>query len=394
MINHGRVTLGHMEAVTFGRSVVEALPEEIENCGAERIFLIFSETLDRTTNEVQKLRTTLGSKLVGQFSSIGAHTPREGVIAATKEVRDTSADILVTFGGGSITDGAKAVTLCLANDIFKPEDIDLLLPQKDSDGCLLPPDFSGPQLNQICIPTTLSAAEFTAVAGVTDQRTSTKEMLRHPDIMPHAVILDPIAAQFTPEWLFLSTGIRAIDHCVEGICSNEAHAFGDAFAVKGLSLLARGLPHLKSDPTDLAARLDCQIGAWMSAGPLVSGVPMGASHGIGYVLGARFGIPHGHTSCIMLPAVMRWNKIANSERQTLVADTLGVIDESVSNDAGDRLDALISGLGMPRNLNSVGINREYFQEIAELAMSTQWVPRNPRTIAGPAEIVEILELAA
>ena len=126
-----------MEAVTFGRSVVEALPEEIENCGAERIFLIFSETLDRTTNEVQKLRTTLGSKLVGQFSSIGAHTPREGVIAATKEVRDTSADILVTFGGGSITDGAKAVTLCLANDIFKPEDIDLLLPQKESDGCLI-----------------------------------------------------------------------------------------------------------------------------------------------------------------------------------------------------------------------------------------------------------------
>jgi len=117
---------------------------------------------------------------------------------------------------------------------------------------------------------------------------------------------------------------------------------------------------------------------------------MGASHGIGYVLGAVFDIPHGHTSCIMLPAVMHWNKPANAERQALVAAAMGHPDE----DAGDVLDAFIGGLGMPRSLGAVKIGPESFARIAEQAMGTPWVPRNPRPIVGPAQVREILELAA
>jgi len=125
-------------------------------------------------------------------------------------------------------------------------------------------------------------------------------------------------------------------------------------------------------------------------GPLAAGVPMGASHGIGYVLGAAFDIPHGHTSCIMLPTVMRWNKPANAERQMLVAAAMGHPGE----DAADVLDAFIAGLGMPRSLGAVGIGSESFDRIAEGAMATPWVPRNPRPIAGPIQVWEILNLAA
>jgi len=157
-----------------------------------------------------------------------------------------------------------------------------------------------------------------------------------------------------------------------------------------LALLARGLPRVKADPHDLAARLDCQLGTWLSMGPLTAGVPMGASHGIGYVLGAVFDIPHGHTSCIMLPAVMRWNKVANAEKQALVSVAMG----RPGLEAADVLDAFIADLGMPRSLGAVNVGREHFPKIAEQAMGTPWVPRNPRPIAGPAQIVEILELAA
>jgi alcohol dehydrogenase class IV len=217
-----------------------------------------------------------------------------------------------------------------------------------------------------------------------------KEMFRHPEIIPRAVILDPAITVHTPEWLWLSTGIRAVDHCVEGICSGEANPYADAQALHGLALLARGLPRVKTDPADLEARLDCQIGTWLSMGPLACGVPMGASHGIGYVLGAAFDIPHGHTSCIMLPAVLRWNKPANAARQGLVAAAIGHVGE----DAGDALDAFIAGLGMPRSLGAVKVGPESFDRIAEGAMDTPWVPRNPRPIAGPAQVREILELAA
>jgi len=240
------------------------------------------------------------------------------------------------------------------------------------------------------VPTTLSAGEFSAIAGLTDERTRVKELFRHPRIVPAAVVLDPAITVHTPEWLFLSTGIRAVDHCVEGICSGEANPFADAQALHGLSLLARGLTRVKADPGDLEARLDCQIGSWLSMGPLASGVPMGASHGIGYVLGAMFDVPHGHTSCIMLPAVMRWNKSANGERQALVAAAMGHPGE----DAAELLDAFIAGLGMPRSLAAVQIGPEHFDRMAEQAMGTPWVPRNPRPIPGPAQVREILELAA
>jgi alcohol dehydrogenase class IV len=253
-----------------------------------------------------------------------------------------------------------------------------------------PPPCNPPSVRQVAVPTTLSAGEFSAIAGVTDERHKVKELFRHPGIIPRAVVLDPAVTVHTPEWLFLSTGIRAVDHCVEGICSNEAHPFADAQALRGLALLARGLPRVKADPSDLQARLDCQMGAWLSMGPLASGVPMGASHGIGYVLGAVFDIPHGHTSCIMLPAVMRWNKSANAERQALVSAAM----DHPGEDAADVLDAFIARLGMPRSLAAVKVGADAFDRMAEQAMGTPWVPRNPRRIDGPAQVREILELAA
>jgi alcohol dehydrogenase class IV len=370
-----------MEEVHYGKPAAQALAELVKTQDAERVFLMVSGTLNRDTDEIGEVRQALGNKCVGTFDRMPPHTPRTAVIAAAGQAREARADLIVTLGGGSITDGAKAVQLCLANDIRTPEGLDQVR---------APAVVKPPTVRQISIPTTLSAGEFSPISGVTDERTKVKELFRHPGIVPQAVVLDPAVTRHTPMWLWLSTGIRAVDHCVEGICSNESSPYGDASALHGLSMLARGLPRVKADPSDMQARLDCQIGAWLSMAPLVAGVPMGASHGIGYVLGAVFDVPHGHTSCIMLPSVMRWNKPANADRQALVAAAMGHPAE----DAGDVLDAFIRGLGMPRSLSEVKVGREHFDRIAQQAMGTPWVPRNPRPIPTPAEVKEILELAA
>jgi maleylacetate reductase len=380
MTQAGQVVFSRMEEVVWGKPAAETVVALTQKRGAERVFLMVSGTLNRTTDEIDQLRRALGNKCVGTFDSMPAHTPRSAVIAATDQAREARADLIVTLGGGSITDGAKAVQLCLANDIRTPEAMDAVR---------APNPVKPPTVAQISVPTTLSAGEFSPISGVTDERTKVKELFRHADIVPRAVVLDPAVTRHTPQWLWLSTGIRAVDHCVEGICSNEATPYGDASALHGLSLLARGLPKVKADPKDLAARLDCQLGSWLSMAPLVAGVPMGASHGIGYVLGAVFDIPHGHTSCIMLPSVMRWNKSANGPRQALVASAMG----QPATEAGDVLDAFIRGLDMPRSLHEVKVGREHFDRIAKQAMGTPWVPRNPRPIRGPEQVKEILELA-
>lgn len=384
-MHKGRVVFGAMDEVVFGRPTSEAIVEQLCRLGAKRAFLMVSGTLNRKTDEIQNIRRVLGPRCAGTFDAMPPHTPRAAVIAAADQARAADADIIVTIGGGSITDGAKAVQLCLANDIRHPDDIDRIRAGRGAS-----PQLAAPTVRQISVPTTIAGGEFSATAGVTNEKTKVKEALRHPLSMPRAVILDPWLSLHTPEWLWLSTGIRAVDHCVEGICSREAHPYGDAQALKGLSMLAQALPRVKADAKDLDARMDCQIGTWLSTGPLASGVPMGASHGIGYVLGAEFGVPHGYTSCVMLPSVMRWNKSANAERQALVAAAMGHPHE----DAGGVLDRFIRGLGMPRSLSEVKVDPEHFDRIAQAAMATPWVPRNPRKIEGPAQVREILDMAA
>ena len=381
MLQSGRIVFSKMDEVIYGRPAAEAAADLVQRLGAERVFVMASGTLNRQTDELDKLRRALGNKCVGTFDRMPAHSPRAAVIAAANQARAANTDLIVTFGGGSITDGAKAVQLCLSNDVHTVDGMDRIK------GTM---ELKPPAVRQISIPTTLSAGEFSGLAGVTNEATKVKEMYRHPLTIPQAVILDPEVTRHTPEWLFLSTGIRAVDHCVEGICSNESTEFSDASSLHGLSLLARGLAKVKADPSDRAARLDCQLGSWLSMTGLAAGVPMGASHGIGYVLGAVFDVPHGHTSCIMLPAVMRWNRSANAAKQAKVAAAMG----QPGKDAGDVLDAFIRGLGMPRSLGEVKIGREHFDRIAQQAMGTPWVPRNPRPIPTPAEVTQILELAA
>jgi maleylacetate reductase len=384
-VHKGSVVFGAMEEVVFGRPASEVVIEQMDRLGASRAFLMVSGTLNRETDIIEKIRDAQGARCAATFDAMPPHTPRSAVIAAANQARAAKADLIVTVGGGSITDGAKAVQLCLANDVSTVEGIDAIR----AVGGVSPP-LTAPKVRQISVPTTIAGGEFTSIAGVTNEKTRVKEMLRHPLAIPRVTILDPAIGVHTPEWLWLSTGIRAVDHCVEGICSREAHPYADAQALKGLSLLAQALPRVKADGGDLDARMDCQIGTWLSTGPLSSGVPMGASHGIGYVLGAEFGVPHGYTSCVMLPFVMRWNKSANAERQALVASAMGHPGE----DAGDVLDNFIRGLGMPRSLREVKLGPENFDRIAQQAMATPWVPRNPRKIEGPAQVREILDLAA
>ncbi|MBY0325259.1 MAG: iron-containing alcohol dehydrogenase [Reyranella sp.] len=376
----GRVVFTAMEEVHYGKPAAQSVAEVVTAHGAERVFLMVSGTLNRETDEIEKVRRALGNKCVGTFDKMPPHSPRSAVIAAAAQAREARADLIVTLGGGSITDAAKAVQLCLANDISTVDGLDKVRNA----------DVKAPTVRQVSIPTTLSAGEFSGIAGVTNEATRVKELFRHPLTIPQAVILDPEVTRHTPMWLFLSTGIRAVDHCVEGVCSNESTEFTNASALHGLAMLARGLPKVKADPSDMKARLDCQIGSWLSMGGLAAGVPMGASHGIGYVLGAVFDVPHGHTSCIMLPSVMRWNKSANADRQALIANAMG----HPGKDAGDVLDDFIRGLGMPRSLSEVKIGKEHFDRISAQAMGTPWVPRNPRKIDGPAQVREILELAA
>jgi len=153
-------------------------------------------------------------------------------------------------------------------------------------------------------------------------------------------------------------------------------------------MFGRCLTRNKERPGDLDARLESQQAVWLASSG-IGRVNYGASHGIGHALGGVAGVPHGHTSCVMLPAVLRYNASVNADRQSLVAEALGRPGAAGAEAVGD----LIASLGMPRTLRDVGVRREQFDRIAEVAAENFWVKTNPRPIRGPSDVREILEKA-
>lgn len=378
-----------MERVVYGVPLAEALAREVEQTGVHAVFVLASGTLSRETDVIARVQHVLGNRCAGICAKIGAHTPRPDVVDAANAARGAKADALLTVGGGSVTDAAKMVGLCLGNDISEPQQLDRLRAHTSADGRTIRPEVKAPPLRSIAVPTTLSAGEFTAFAGCTDPVRHVKESFGHSLMMPRTVILDPAATIHTPGWLFLSTGIRAVDHAVEDICAINSQPFSDGVSLHALRLLSRGLPAVKADSANLDARLDCQLGAWMSITGSQNGVSKGASHGIGHVLGGTADVPHGYTSCIMLPHVLRFNVSASAERQDWVSAALG----RPGVPAADAVADLISGLGLPQRLRDVGVRPDQLDRIAAQSMHDRWIHTNPRKIDGPATVRALLDAA-
>src|SRR5262245_8884010 len=186
-----------------------------------------------------------------------------------------------------------------------------------------------------------------------------------------------------------SGGIRSVDHAVESYCNHRASLATEALSLQGLRLLSRALPQIKRHARALVPRQEAQLGMWQAIAASASGVPTGASHGIGYALGATFGVPHGQTSCVMLPAVLNWNAAVNGARQQALSEAMGAADRPAS----ELVKALVAGLEQPTSLRAVGIRREQFEDLARRALSYHPVQVNPRPIKTVADVKEILELA-
>lgn len=256
----------------------------------------------------------------------------------------------------------------------------------------------------ICIPTTLSGGEYSSFAGATNDADGRKYSFSGPQMAgPALVILDPELATTTPAGVWLSSGVRALDHCVETLCSLQSNDDADGAARLGLERLIPGLLRCKENPADIDARLQCFLGGRDAMVAASSGVPLGASHGIGHQLGPA-GVGHGETSCILNPAVCKYNyaKKANVARQDAVTELLwqdvqasalfekkGLEKESA--DLGDLMDAIIRALGLPRTLKQFNIGEDRLDGIAEHSLLDRWVKTNPAPL-DKAGVLEILRM--
>ncbi|MBO0763953.1 MAG: iron-containing alcohol dehydrogenase [Hyphomicrobiaceae bacterium] len=385
----GMLQITAHERVVFGSPAEDAILSEISRSGAQRVFVVSTRSLARQVDgPLKRIERALGAAHVGTYAAVRSHSPREDVVAGAAAARAAEADLMVAVGGGSVIDATKAMLLCLWLGLETAEAMEPYRSGFDRGYNLAIAPPADP-LRMVSVSTTLSASEFTDSAGVTHSATNAKQSFRHRLFAPRCVILDPAATLDTPQWLLFCTGIRAVDHAVESYCSPRASLATEALSLNGLRLLNEALPAIKLNPSDLGPRLAAQIGMWQAIAALASGVPTGASHGIGYALGSTFGVAHGHTSCVMLPAVLQWNGEVNAARQQALSAAMGAPDRP----AWELVKELIKGLDQPVSLRAVGIKREDLDELARRALGYHPVKMNPRPIASAADVRTILELA-
>jgi maleylacetate reductase len=373
------------ERVIHGKPAAEAVRAEMERLGAKRILLLTTRSLSES-RLIREIASSLGDRCVGKFDAIRAHSPREAVIGGAALARELEADHLLAVGGGSVIDATKTMLLALWRDIRDVDGLSALAAKRGA-----PPlkRLESDRMRMTAVPTTLSAAEFTNGAGITDVQRKVKQSFAHPLMAPVAAILDPAATLETPMDLLLSTGMRAMDHAVERWCSIRPHPFSDGLALQAMRMLAQNLPRIKARPDDLEARMECQLAAWLTQVSQAPGVPNGASHGIGYILGGYAGIPHGITSCITLAATLQWNEPVNAARQRVVAEKLGQPGAR----ACDAMRDFVKSLGLPTHLSELGIGAERIMELARQYDGTGPIATNPRPVQGADDVAEILKIA-
>jgi alcohol dehydrogenase len=341
-----------LERVISGADIVDSLAAEIDRRRLSRIVVVTGRTLGASAL-LERITNPLGDRCVLVFKDAKQHVPSCSVVELALAIDQSQADCVISFGGGSPIDTVKAAihTLLMKGGGGHSTD-------------------EGPV--HIAIPTTLSGGEFTAVAGITDERTRVKRAVSDPRLVPRTVYTDPTVTLETPPWLWAASGVRALDHAVETIYASRRHPLSEAAAARGLSMLVNHLPASLSTTgaEQLEHRLQCQLGAWLSVFG-VTNAGLGLSHALGHQIGPRWDVPHGVTSCITLPHAMRYMAAKAPERFGPISQAFGVSFD-VANakhaalESADRMTRFIAQFQLPQRLRDVQVPLEEIREVADL----------------------------
>jgi maleylacetate reductase len=331
----GEFNLSRLERVIYGPGKIRALKDEMERRKLKRAVVVTTDVV-ATLPILKDVTDALGEHCAAVFTGIVQHVPRGTVNELEKEIERADADSLVSLGGGSPIDSTKVA-------IFG------LLDKRE--------------LVHIAVPTTLSAAEYTHAGGVTDETTRVKSGVYDMRVLPRTVINDPVLTLSTPDWLWVSTGIRALDHAIECAYAIRHQPISDALAAKSIALFVE---HLKPSITtkgdeQLAHRGHCQFASWYSIYGAMN-TRFGLSHLLGHQIGPRWNVPHGITSCITLPNAMRVMAELAADRFGPIAEGYGIpFDPSNPKPAAlqcaDRTAEFIAQFDVPRTLHDAGVPR-------------------------------------
>ena len=354
-------TFTRLERIAFGPGKITTLGAELERMGATRALVVTGKTLG-ASRLLERVTAAMGPHCAGVFAGVGQHVPASSVRALVAEAERVGADALVAFGGGSPIDACKLA----AASLLSGRDMTLVAGEIDFDGAGR--QAAGDPARRRAHHALCRRVHARRRRGHRPRATRVKHRVSDARLQHRIVIYDPELCLNTPDWLWVATGMRALDHAIEGIYSTRAQPFTDTLGAEAIRLMMAHLPGSIGGGSDrLAERGWCQIAAWHSFfGGASTG--MGVSHALGHEIGPHWDVPHGVTSCITLPHVMRFMADVAPQRFRRIAEALDVpFDDprAAALASADKVAAFIAGFDVPHSLKAAGVERAEIHDIAE-----------------------------
>ncbi len=370
--------------VLAGHGMLASLPQAVVALGCKRA-MVLTDTGVRQAGLAELVQNALCDFYVGIFDDVPADSDLSTVDSATAKARELGADCIVSVGGGSVIDTAKAVCVTLKNGGEANDHVAFMR-------------LTEPQTPHICIPTTAgTGSEVTNVAVIHNAKLDRKVYIVDEHIIPNVAILDPRFTITLPARLTAATGMDAITHAVEALTSTFAQTVCDGQALHALRLMKEHLPTAVANGEDEQARIQVAVAACM-AGWAFTTAQVGLAHSMAHTIGALHHAHHGTVCGIVLPKVMRFNAEFAAPKLAMAAQALGVDTTAMSDHdaalaAADAVESLMREIKHPMGLRELGIPEDALEVASLHALADTATLFNARPVNDPRDVLELLRQA-
>ena len=303
----------------------------------------------------------------GLFSAIKSNPTGENVQDGVDYYTLHKHDGVIAFGGGSALDAAKAVALMVGQNrpIWDFEDVGDNWARVNVDG----------MVPVIAVPTTAgTGSEVGRASVITDQTHHLKKIIFHPNMLPTQVILDPELTVGLPPMITAATGIDALSHNLEALCSPLYHPMAAGIAMEGARLVHKYLPRAVADGNDMEARTQMLVCSSMGATAFQKG--LGGMHALAHPLGALYDAHHGTLNAVLMPYILKANRSKIEECIIRLGRYIGLHDTSFDGFMNWVLQ-LREELDMPHTLLEIDISDDNSEIIGKLAVNDPSAGGNP-----------------
>ena len=364
-----------------GKGAIAEIATELTARGYKKVFLCSDPDLVRfgVTKKVSDVLDAAGIAY-SLFSEIKPNPTIENVLAGVEAFKAAECDSIVTVGGGSSMDTAKAVGIIINNPEFADvRSLEGVAPTKKH------------AVFTIAVPTTAgTAAEVTINYVITDVEKKRKFVCVDVNDIPEVAVVDPDMMSTMPKGLTAATGMDALTHAIEGYITKAAWEMTDMFHIKAIEMIAKSLRGACENTPE--GREGMALAQYI-AGQGFSNVGLGIVHSMAHGLGALYDTPHGVANAILLPSIMEYNAPCTGEKYKDIAIAMGVegveamSQEEYRRAACDAVKKLAADVGIPADLKGI-LKEEDVQFLAESAYADACRPGNPRNTS----VEEIAEL--